>query len=101
MSSDTPAAHSASKPHTAHPTNRKYLIVFAWLAVLTALEVAVASAGFVEPVKIGILVAIAIIKALLVVLYYMHLRYDSLWYWVILLPPIFFVMLLTRYLIIR
>lgn len=101
MSSETAAAHSASKPHTAHPTPRKYVIVFAWLAVLTVIEVAVAAVSMPEAIKIGILVTIAVIKALLVVLYFMHLRYDSLWYWVILIVPMFFVVLLTRYLIIR
>jgi hypothetical protein len=31
----------------------------------------------------------------------MHLRYDSFWYWILLLVPVFFVVLLTRYLILR
>jgi caa(3)-type oxidase subunit IV len=101
--SSAPAAHATrtdSRPHTSHPKPRTYVIVFVWLTVLTALEVAVAAA-VPEPYKIPILVIVAIIKAALVVLYYMHLRYDSFWYWIILLVPLFFVTLLTRYLIIR
>jgi caa(3)-type oxidase subunit IV len=93
-------AHSESRPHTSHPKPRTYVLVFVWLTVLTAIEIAVAAA-VPEPIKIPVLVVIAVIKAALVVLYYMHLRYDSFWYWIILLVPLFFVTLLTRYLIIR
>ena len=104
MTSHSVPAHAAqgeAKPHAAHPKPRTYLVVFAWLTVLTAIEVIVAAVGLPEFVKIGLLVGIAIIKAALVILFYMHLRYDSFWYWIILLVPLFFVVLLTRYLIIR
>ncbi len=87
--------------HTAHPTPRTYLIIFSWLAVITVVEVAVASLALPAPVRVGLLVTLAVIKAALVVLYYMHLRYDSFWYWIILLVPVGFVVLLTRYLILR
>src|SRR5262245_34701249 len=103
MSTETataPAAHAASKPHAKHPTARFYVIIFVWLTVLTAIEVAVATA-VPEPFRIPVLIVIAVIKAALVVLYYMHLRYDSFWYWIILLVPVFYVLLLTRYLIVR
>jgi cytochrome c oxidase subunit IV len=103
MSSETATAHAAAKPHAAHPTPRTYVMIFVWLTVLTAIEVAVAATvpETMLTLKIGLLVAMAIIKAALVVLFYMHLRYDSFWYWILLLVPLFFVMLLTRYLIIR
>jgi caa(3)-type oxidase subunit IV len=95
------AAHAPAKPHAAHPRPRTYVMVFIWLTVLTAIEVAVAALQMPEFIKIAILVVIAIIKAALVVLYYMHLRYDSFWYWIILLVPVAFAILLTRYLILR
>jgi caa(3)-type oxidase subunit IV len=101
MSSHPASAPAAAKPHAAHPTKKTYVMVFVWLAVLTAIEVAVAAVPMPELVQIGILVVVAVIKAALVVLFYMHLRYDSFWYWIILIVPVFFVMLLTRYLIIR
>jgi cytochrome c oxidase subunit 4 len=95
-------SHStAAKSADHHIPARTYLIVFAWLAVMTALEVLIASLALPEGIKIALLVSIAIVKAALVVLYYMHLRYDSFWYWIILLVPVFFVVLLTRYLILR
>jgi caa(3)-type oxidase subunit IV len=46
--------------------------------------------------QIAALVVIAIIKAGLVVLFYMHLRYDSKWHMLILLAGIFFALLLGR-----
>jgi cytochrome c oxidase subunit IV len=81
-----------------HITPRTYVIVFGWLTLLTALEVLVAAIGLDESIRVPLLVVLAIIKALLVVLFYMHLRYDSKWYWIILVVPIGFVLLLSTYL---
>jgi caa(3)-type oxidase subunit IV len=51
--------------------------VFALLVIFTALEVVVATlANLNFGVKIGILVVLAVVKVALVVLYFMHLRYD-------------------------
>ena len=85
----------------AHPTTRTYINVFVWLTVLTALEVAIAAVALPEVVQLVALVLIAVLKAALVVLFYMHLRYDSAWYWVLLIVPVAFVLLLARYLILR
>jgi cytochrome c oxidase subunit IV len=96
MSAHAPTHAAEAKPHIS---NRTYLIVFAWLAVMTAIEVAVAALPIAEPVQVIVLVVLAVIKAALVVLFYMHLRYDSKWYWITLLVPVFFVLLLGRYII--
>lgn len=56
---------------------RPYLWVFLWLAVLTAIEVGVASLAFNKTLMIIILAILAAAKASLVALYYMHLRYDN------------------------
>jgi len=60
---------------TAH-AGPSYLAVWAGLAVLTLLEVWVATLGFGEATTIVVLVGLAIWKALLVALYYMHLRFE-------------------------
>jgi caa(3)-type oxidase subunit IV len=93
--------HAEAQPAGHHISRRTYLIVFAWLAAMTAIEVLVAALPLPEIVTIIVLVTLAIIKAALVVLYYMHLRYDSGYYWIILIVPIFFVLLLGRYLLLR
>lgn len=63
--------------HTHHP---KYLLVFASLAVLTALEVAVTYVPLLQGVMVPILLSMSFLKAMLVILYFMHLRFDSKWF---------------------
>lgn len=63
------AEHAAS----SHPN---YMAVFAGLAALTLIEVGVAFLGFSKMVTILILVGLAVWKALLVALYYMHLKFE-------------------------
>lgn len=60
------------------PTHRKpnYMAVFAALAVLTAVEVGVAFLGLGRVTTIIVLVGLAVWKAVLVALYYMHLRFE-------------------------
>jgi cytochrome c oxidase subunit 4 len=55
---------------------RPYIKVFGWLGLLTAVEVGVASTDLPNAIRIVFLVALAATKALLVAMYYMHLRYD-------------------------
>lgn len=60
----------------AHTGRRPYLWVFLWLAVFTAIEVGVAGLALPNQIRIILLAGLAATKALLVALYYMHLRYD-------------------------
>lgn len=53
-----------------------YMAVWAGLAALTLLEVWVATLGMSERTAILVLVGLAIWKAVLVALYYMHLRFE-------------------------
>jgi caa(3)-type oxidase subunit IV len=100
--SHPPAPVSSTAPAaTHHIPPRTYVIVFGWLALLTLMEVVVAAIALPAGIQISALVIIAVIKAALVILYYMHLRYDSFWYWIFLIIPILFAVLLTRYLILR
>ena len=63
---DTGAAH-------AHPP---YIAIFLVLAVLTAVELAIAFLPWPKRTLIILLLMLAIWKALLVALYYMHLRFE-------------------------
>lgn len=68
------------RPGTQHTHHPKYLLVFASLAVLTALEVAVTYIPALYDVMVPILLSMSFLKAMLVILYFMHLRFDSRWF---------------------
>ena len=65
-----------------------YIAVFIYLAVLTAAELGVYSAGFPKPVMIGLLVALALAKAVLVAMYFMHLAMERKGLWIIAATPL-------------
>jgi len=56
----------------------RYMAVWAGLAALTALEVALAFMGFNRSATVIALLALAVWKALMVALYYMHLRWEPI-----------------------
>ena len=55
----------------------KYLTVFAALAALTVAEVGVALSSITTSTRVVLLLVLALAKASLVALYYMHLRYEG------------------------
>ena len=72
------AAQARTREPQAEPRPEpQYWVIFALLAIFTALEVAAASFRSLNPgIRVGILVFLAVVKVGLVVLYFMHLRYD-------------------------
>ncbi len=58
---------------TPHVPARTYIGVFAALAVLTAIEIGVT---YLPIPRVPVLVPLALAKAALVALFYMHLKYD-------------------------
>ncbi len=55
----------------------RYMLVFGGLAALTAIEVGVAFMGFERSVTVIILIGLAVWKALLVAMYFMHLKWET------------------------
>jgi cytochrome c oxidase subunit 4 len=76
-----------------------YTVVFGVLGVLTAIEVVLAELLPSGAVKIALLVGIAIGKALLVMLFYMHLREDSRLFAVAITLPLFIGLLSAMFLL--
>ena len=73
------AGGGAAEAHAGDHAHPRYMLVWLWLALLTAAEVAVV--GFTALPKSWIVVALLIMavwKALLVALYFMHLRFEPL-----------------------
>ena len=69
-----------------HPTARTYLAIYGWLLGLTVLEVSLVMARWPQGAIVTLLISTALSKALLIALYFMHLRCDRPVVW--LLPGI-------------
>ena len=90
--------HETMDLQAPHVKWTKYVGVAIVLAIITAAEIGAAAymrenpsaAGIITPVLIGFTLA----KAALVMLFYMHLKYDSRWYSIVLIFPLFMVMVL-------
>jgi cytochrome c oxidase subunit IV len=60
-----------------HPDPRQYIVVAVVLAIATAFEVAIYYTSIPHPLLVAFLIFAAIFKFSLVVLWFMHLRFDS------------------------
>ena len=70
-----------------------YMAIFYWLFGLTVAELAVAYMGLPKPLMIGALVGLAMAKAALVAMYFMHLKFERRTLGLIALtPPLLLVM---------
>jgi cytochrome c oxidase subunit 4 len=77
----------------AHPTIKTFVTVWASLLVLTALTVFVATLEL-GPFNAVVALSIATVKALLVLLFFMELRYSTALTKVAVIAAVFFLMLL-------
>ncbi len=64
-------------PHHAHPTEAKYIKIALFLAFITAIEVLVYYIESIEDYLVAILITLSLVKFVIVVGYFMHLRFDS------------------------
>ncbi|CAG0935037.1 cytochrome c oxidase subunit IV [Thermoflexales bacterium] len=89
---DTHEAKDLQAPHIKWP---KYVAVAVVLAVMTAVEIALALGHFLpQQLTTLILIGFTLAKAALVMLFYMHLKYDTKWYSLVLVFPLFMVVIL-------
>jgi cytochrome c oxidase subunit 4 len=80
--SESTLSHPAHGSHAAHPTLRTYYLVFAALMVLLAATVAMAEIDL-GPLNVLVAAAIATAKALLILLFFMHVRYSEPLTWLV------------------
>jgi cytochrome c oxidase subunit 4 len=66
--------------HTEHPDSTQYIAIGIILAAFTALEVAISFAAVPGRLAIPSLITLTVLKFVLVVLWFMHLRFDSGWF---------------------
>jgi cytochrome c oxidase subunit IV len=67
-------AHAVEEHHPQAPT---YIVVAIILTILTAFEIGVFYAPFLQVVLVPLLIILAILKFILVAAFYMHLHFDS------------------------
>ena len=60
-----------------HPTPKKYVVIAAILAVITAVEVAVVYFNIATALLITILIIMSAVKFTMVAMYFMHLKFDN------------------------
>jgi caa(3)-type oxidase subunit IV len=89
---ETQEARDLQAPHVKWT---KYVTVAVVLAVITGVEVFLAL-SHVLPAQLTtvLLIAFTLSKAALVMLFYMHLKYDAKWYSLALVFPLFMVVVL-------
>lgn len=76
----------AMQPQQAAPSVLVYVVVAALLTVLTAMEIGVFYVPALRVVLVPLLIVLSGAKFALVVMFYMHLRYDHVGYTVIFIP---------------
>jgi cytochrome c oxidase subunit 4 len=85
MTTET-ATHSSAVAHEDHQTN--YIAIFIYLTVLTGAELLVYAMNLPTVIKIGLLVALALAKATMVAMYFMHLAMERRGLWIIAATPL-------------
>ncbi|HEX7117735.1 MAG TPA: cytochrome C oxidase subunit IV family protein [Longimicrobiales bacterium] len=81
------AEHPLAHEEHAHPGAKTYVMIAAILTIITAAEVAVFYVPALEAALAYILVSLSAAKFILVVMFYMHLKFDSkVFSWVFVAP---------------
>jgi len=89
--------HAIEQPHGAHvhetgdhehPGAGVYILVAVVLIALTAMEIGVFYAPFLQSWLIPLLVILAVLKFILVAMFYMHLHYDNFTFSVLFIFPL-------------
>jgi cytochrome c oxidase subunit IV len=84
----------SAQDHGAHDHSKSYTWVLLALAVGTVVTVAISHVHFGRAGNIAVGLAIASIKASLVVLFFMHLKYEQRWWAGLVLFPLLLVMII-------
>ena len=83
-----------SEAEVAHP-QPNYKAVFWSLFILTIMEITVAKSPLAKVLIVVLLIFLAIVKAALVALFYMHLKFKKLIIYLIVAFPLFLAAILT------
>lgn len=87
-------AHDADAGH-GHASVKTYVVIGAILTVITAIEVAIFYIPALAGILIPALLALSVAKFMMVVLFYMHLKFDSRIFWRVFFGPLILAVLLV------
>jgi cytochrome c oxidase subunit IV len=89
MSSSAEHAHAEATP-------RVFLIVWFWLLAMTAVEVFLGYKQLELKVMLVLLMGLSVVKAALIIAYFMHLRYERMSMAAVLMPALVMVILMMN-----
>lgn len=85
------SAHGTSAIETHHgPTKKLFMWVWFWLLILTGVEVLLAYLKLDPHPMLVLLVGLSLIKSALIVAYFMHLRFEKLGLFLVIVPSLVF-----------
>jgi cytochrome c oxidase subunit 4 len=90
-----PADHGHDHDSGGHASLRTYIVIGVILTVITAIEVAIFYIPALASVLIPTLLALSLGKFMLVVLFYMHLKFDSRIFWRVFFGPLMLALLVV------
>lgn len=78
--------HIAGEDHLEQHPRVNYFAVFIGLCICTAISVALDLVEVTPALLVGLVLAVAVAKALFVLTYFMHLKFEGRWKYIILTP---------------
>jgi len=86
------STHGNSSESHAVGSPRLFTLVWLWLVVITAIEVFLGyeTQHFTPTTMLSLLIVLSVVKAILIVSYFMHLKYEKLSLALILIPSVLF-----------
>lgn len=79
------------------PSFRAYIMIYAGLLAIVAVEVALTYTGLSVHERLAALLALALLEATIGLMYFMHLRYERRLFWA-LIPGLLFVLIMMDHL---
>ncbi|MGH9732758.1 MAG: cytochrome C oxidase subunit IV family protein [Candidatus Acidiferrales bacterium] len=85
------SAHDTTALETHQPGTKKlFMWVWFWLLILTGVEVLLAYMKLEPPLMLTLLIGLSLIKSALIVAYFMHLRFEKIGLFLVIVPSLVF-----------
>ncbi|MGC1933477.1 MAG: cytochrome C oxidase subunit IV family protein [Candidatus Acidiferrales bacterium] len=89
------STHEATAAGTHEPGSKKlFMWVWFWLLILTGIETLLAYLKLEPHIMLTLLIGLSLIKAALIVAYFMHLRFEKIGLFLIIVPSLVFCLIM-------